>query len=86
MGANAATKSFKILDNVSSVLAIELMTAVQALEFRKDRRMSEFLIQVVGALRKEIPPLLEDRILHNDMMAAKRFIKTFSMDSELIDL
>ena len=86
MGANAATKSFKILDNVSSVLAIELMTAVQALEFRKDRRMSEFLTQVVEALRKEIPPLVEDRILHNDMMAAKRFMKTFSMDSELIDL
>jgi histidine ammonia-lyase len=86
MGANAATKSFKILDNVSSVLAIELMTAVQALEFRKNRSMSEFLTQVVRALRKEILPLEEDRILHDDMMAAKRFIETFSMDSELIDL
>jgi histidine ammonia-lyase len=44
------------------------------------------LTQVVRALRKEILPLEEDRILHDDMMAAKRFIETFSMDSELIDL
>lgn len=86
MGANAATKCYKILENVTTVLAIELLTAVQALEFRKGRTMSAFLTQVVGALRKEIPPLEQDRVLHNDMMAAKRFIETFSIDSELLDL
>jgi len=51
MGANAATKCHKILDNVASVLAIELMTAVQALEFRKGRTLSVFLDQVIDALR-----------------------------------
>jgi len=34
MGANAATKLFKVLENVQRVLAIELITAVQAIEFQ----------------------------------------------------
>lgn len=86
MGANAATKCYKILDNVASVLAIELMTAVQALEFRKDRSLSLILDQVVTALRAVVPPLEEDRILHDDMMAALHFMESFGIDSELLDL
>ncbi len=86
MGANAATKCHKILDNVASVLAIELMTAVQALEFRKGRTLSVFLDQVIDALRGVVPPLEEDRILHDDMMAALHFMESFGIDPELLDL
>jgi histidine ammonia-lyase len=85
MGANAATKCLKILDNVASVLAIELLTAAQALEFRKNRNLGNLLHQVVRALREVIPPLEEDRILHKDMMAALRFIESFDIDSDLLD-
>lgn len=85
MGANAATKCLKILDNVASVLAIELLTAAQALEFRENRNLGNLLHQVVRALREVIPPLEEDRILHKDMMAALRFIESFDIDSDLLD-
>lgn len=85
MGANAATKSYKILDNVASVLAIELMCAAQALAFRKDRTLGGFLDQVLRAFRGVVPPLEEDRILHDDMMAALRFMETFDIDSELLN-
>jgi histidine ammonia-lyase len=85
MGANAATKSYKILDNVASVLAIELMCAAQALAFRKDRTLGGFLDQVLRVFRGVVPPLEEDRILHDDMMAALRFMETFDIDSELLD-
>ena len=86
MGANAATKCYKILDNVASVLAIELLTAAQAMEFRKDRTLSKFLSQVLLALREVVPPLLTDRIIHNDMMAILRFMDSFNIDAELLEL
>ncbi len=86
MGANAATKCAKILDNVASVLAIELLTAAQALEFRKDRTLGGFLTQVIHALREVVPPLEQDRILHDDMMVTLKFMESFDIDSELIDL
>jgi histidine ammonia-lyase len=34
-GANAATKALKFLDNLKSILSIELMNASQAVEFRR---------------------------------------------------
>jgi histidine ammonia-lyase len=86
MGANAATKCHKILDNVSSVLAIELMTAVQALEFRKDRTLGKLLDQVVYSLREVIPPLDQDRVLHHDIIKARNFMQSFGIDPDLLDI
>ncbi len=86
MGANAATKCYKILDNVASVLAIELLTAAQAMEFRKDRTLSGFLSQVFLALREVVPPLETDRIIHDDMLAVLQFMDSFNIDTELIEL
>src|SRR5947208_16281285 len=40
MGANAATKCLRIVDNVEKVLAIELLSAAQALEFRRPAETS----------------------------------------------
>lgn len=40
MGANAATKLFKIMDNLDHILAIELMNAAQGIEFRRPARTS----------------------------------------------
>ena len=39
MGANAATKLFRVVDNVYSILAIELFSASQALEFRRPAKV-----------------------------------------------
>ena len=35
MGANAATKLYKVMDNLEHILAIELMNAAQGLDFRR---------------------------------------------------
>lgn len=43
MGANAATKLFKIMDNLDHILAIELMNAAQGIEFRRPARTSPVL-------------------------------------------
>jgi histidine ammonia-lyase len=75
MGANAATKCKRVVDNVEKVLAIELLTAVQALEFRRPLKTSPELEEIVTAFRKEVSFNEADRILHDDMMKAVAFIK-----------
>ena len=78
MGANAATKCKRIVDNVEKVLAIELLTAAQALEFRRPKRSSEKVEQILTAFRKEISFNDADRILHYDMMKAVEFLRNTS--------
>lgn len=75
MGANAATKCKRVVDNVEKVLAIELLSAVQALEFRRPLKTSPELEKIVEAFRKEISFNEADRILHDDMMKAVNFLK-----------
>ena len=76
MGANAATKCKRVVDNVEKVLAIELLTAVQALEFRRPLQSSAFIETVVAAFRKEVSFNEADRILHDDMIKAIKFIQS----------
>lgn len=75
MGANAATKCKRVLDNVEKVLAIELLTAAQALEFRRPLKTSVVLEEVVAAFRKEVSFNEADRILRSDIIKAVEFIK-----------
>ena len=76
MGANAATKCKRVIDNVEKVLAIELVTAVQALEFRRPLKSSPMIEEVVAAFRKEVSFNDADRILQDDILKAIEFIKT----------
>jgi histidine ammonia-lyase len=75
MGANAATKCKRVVDNVEKVLAIELLTAVQALEFRRPLQSSPVIESIVAAFRKEVSFNEADRILQVDMLKAIAFIK-----------
>lgn len=75
MGANAATKCKRVVDNVEKVLAIELITAVQALEFRRPLKTSPVLKEIIAAFRKEVSFNEADRILHEDMIKAVNFLK-----------
>jgi histidine ammonia-lyase len=79
MGANGAVKCKRVLDNVEKVLAIELLTAVQAIEFRRPLKSSEQLEQIIVAFRKEVSFNEADRILHNDMMQSVAFLKNYTI-------
>lgn len=74
MGANAATKTLKIVDNLERILAIELFNATQALEFRRPLKSSTFIEEFVAAYRKEVPVVEEDRILHYDIQKSIAFL------------
>ena len=75
MGANAATKCKRVIDNVDKVLAIELITAAQALEFRRPLKSSPQLEAIVSGFRKTVSFNQSDRILHEDMMKAVTFLR-----------
>ena len=75
MGANAATKCFRVIQNVESVLAIELLTAVQALEFRRPFRSSPVIEKIVSAFREKVSFNDADRVLRDDMVKAVEFLQ-----------
>lgn len=74
MGANAATKLRKVLLNVQRVLAIELLTAAQALELRRPAQSSPALEAIVAQLRAVAPFMERDEVLHYRLMAAERML------------
>jgi histidine ammonia-lyase len=79
MGANGAVKCKRVIDNVEKVLAIELLTAVQAIEFRRPLKTSAELEKIITAFRKEVSFNDADRILHDDMLKAINFIRDFAL-------
>jgi histidine ammonia-lyase len=82
MGANAATKCLKIMENLERILAIELMNASQAIEFRRPLQSSPFIEMFLKSYREEVPLVKEDRILHYDIQNSVTFLNSFIIDLE----
>lgn len=74
MGANAATKLYRVVKNVQRVLAIELLTAAQGLDMRRPLRTSPVLENMVAAFREKVSFMEKDRVLYTDMDAAFQFL------------
>ena len=74
MGANAATKLHRIIDNCYAIMGIELINAAQALEFRRPMTSSPKLEDLFSQFRKEVRFLKVDRNCHIDMVNAKNFV------------
>ena len=60
MGSNSATKLVRIVDNVETVLAIELFNAAQALDFRRPAKTSPALEKIYADYRKVVPFIEND--------------------------
>jgi len=84
MGANAATQCLRIIDNVETILAIELMNASQAMEFRKPKRSSVFVESFLQSFRKGVSFVDEDRLLADDIHTSVAFLQSFSIENELL--
>ena len=80
MGANAATKALRIMDNLERILAIELMNASQAIEFRRPLQSSDFIEMFLKSYRQEVPLVKEDRILHYDIQKSVAFLNSFMIE------
>jgi histidine ammonia-lyase len=79
MGANAATKCLRVVQNVERVLAIELLTAMQALEFRRPLRSSTEIEKIVTAFREKVSFNDADRVLRDDMVKAVEFLQLYEL-------
>lgn len=79
MGANAATKCYKVIGNVEKVLAIELLTAIQALEYRRPLQSSPEIERLAKAFRKKISFNKNDRFLHDDLVDAIGFMREYEV-------
>ena len=75
MGANAASKLRKVIQNVQRVLAIELLTAAQALDLRRPKQSSPVLEAIQSDFRRQVPFMESDRLLHTDLMKAEAFLE-----------
>ncbi len=75
MGANSGTKLVKVADNCETVLGIELMNAVQALDFRRPARSSPKLEEIVSDYRKVVPFLDNDAYLSPLIRKSVEFIR-----------
>ncbi len=78
MGSNAATKLVRVVDNVETVLGIELMNAVQALEFRRPLRTSPRLEKIIGDYRKVVPFIDTDNYMHPLIVKSVEFLRNES--------
>ena len=83
MGANAATKLFKVVENTERILAIELLNATQALAFR-NTKSSDFIENILDIYRDEVPFLDSDRLLHDDIQKSINFLQNLSIDESLL--
>lgn len=85
MGANAATKTLKIMENLERILAIELMNASQAIEFRRPLKSSEFIEMFLKSYREEVPLVEVDRILHYDIENTIAFLANLHIDETVME-
>lgn len=80
MGANAATKLHKILDNLDMILAIELMNAAQGFEFRRPVKTSPILEKFLAEFRKEVPFVKEDIVMYKEIQKTVAFLNRVELD------
>lgn len=81
MGWGAGKKLFEVIDNVTHVIAIEILCAVQGLDYRKPLTPAAGTGRIADLVRDEIPPLEGDRPLTAEFEAAATMIRDRSLTS-----
>ena len=76
MAANAATKAYKIVQNLYRLLSIEWLVAARALDFRLSTKPSDATWSLYQQLRSEIKEVNNDHYLHDDMMIAENLLRS----------
>jgi histidine ammonia-lyase len=77
MGANGATRLLRVAENLERIIAIELFTAAQALEFRRPLRSSDYIEEIVSAYRTKVPFLKDDQVMYGEIAKSVDFIRNY---------
>ena len=78
MGSISGRKLNRVLDNLEFILAIELLSACQAIEFRRPLKSSEILESAHDYVREFVSFAEEDRIFAEDINKVAGIIKDLS--------
>jgi len=76
MGTIAARQAKQIIENATHVLVIELMCAVQGLDFRQPLNAGQGAKFVHSLIRSKVPYLAEDRVLYTDIESIREIVDT----------
>lgn len=80
MGANAAIKIFKVMDNLNHILAIELMNAAQGIDFRRPAKTSPILENFLKEYRKEVAFVNDDIVMYKEIHKTVAFLNRISLE------
>lgn len=80
MGANAATKAYRVMENIKRILAIELFNSAQALDFRRPLKSSIVIEDFVIAFRRMVPFITTDKIMHNEIQKSITFLENLDVE------
>jgi len=86
MGAWAARKAFKVVENTRRVLSLELLSACQGLDFLRPLKTTQLLEQVFETVREKVSFMEDDRILHPDITCIEKMITDHVFDPTLSEL
>jgi len=75
MGSIGGRKALQVIGNVEKILAIELLTAAQAFEFRKPMKSGVFLDEIHKEIRKKVAFAKKDRVFADDIEKGIEMIK-----------
>jgi histidine ammonia-lyase len=75
MGANAATKLLRVIENCYSIQGIEIMNAAQAFEYRRPLRSSKLIEKLYLEFREKVPFVENDCFMHPLMMESIKFVR-----------
>lgn len=76
MGSISARKLNRIIDNLENILAVELVCAAQAFDFRRPLQSSKILEACHALVRQNIDHTNEDRVFADDLAAARQLIRS----------
>jgi histidine ammonia-lyase len=74
MGSIAARKALGVVENLESILAIELLCACQALDFRRPLMTTPILEEIHQVVRKKVSHVTTDRIFSEDIETVRKMI------------
>jgi histidine ammonia-lyase len=82
MGSIGARKALRVIGNVEKILGIELFYAAQAMDYHAPLKSGKIMTAIYERVRRDIDPVVSDRIMYEDMENAIELIKS----GELITL
>jgi histidine ammonia-lyase len=74
MGSIAGRKALRVVENLEKILAIELLCACQAMDFRRPLKTTPMLEQIHQAVRAKISHTTDDRIFGEDIQVARKML------------